>query len=431
MKRHQPIFTGALALLFCAFAPRAGAQSASQSIFLGPGWNAVYVEVSPEATADEVFSAWPVDSVGIYDPASFLSTRQFTADSDTQGLSLRPISMWRRGVPDASPVERIPAGVVCMAFNTGFVFRTTISGVPAAPRTTWHVTDGETVFNLFGFSVQDREIVTPDAYLDGFGGIEGKGRKCWMIGGFSRDDTYELILGNTSSPVENGEVLLLPSSEVSDWSGALFVSPMLGLDFGTNATIRTLEVRNDGTAARTVALRLDRSLAELDSRVVFSPSFLRWRDADAARTNAAWNALRAGDFGEIARKRLEAGETWRVAFGLDRTALPAGLPRGTAFGAILTALDIDGGSKMKASVPVRGAASGVAAAATAWPAGLWVADVAFGSVLAPGASEATETGGTAKARLLVHVDGDGRIRLLQRVVAAGDTASDGSWNGRL
>ena len=38
----------------------------SQNITLTYGWNAVYVEVSPEQTADELFAAWPVGHVGLY-----------------------------------------------------------------------------------------------------------------------------------------------------------------------------------------------------------------------------------------------------------------------------------------------------------------------------------------------------------------------------
>ena len=67
----------ALCAAFLAFAPRAGAQGDAQRITLKPGWNAVYVEVSPEGSAADIFASWPVDSVGVYDPASFLSTRQF------------------------------------------------------------------------------------------------------------------------------------------------------------------------------------------------------------------------------------------------------------------------------------------------------------------------------------------------------------------
>ena len=425
-----PFICRAAALfLLCAFAPEARAQCAEQKLVLARGWNAIYLEVSPEATADEVFAAWPVDSVGVYDPASFLATRQFSATADTFGLGAPPIAMWRRDVPDASPVERIPAGTVCMAFNTGGVFRTTLRGVPAAPRTTWHVTDEDTVYNLFGFSVQGTQSVTPDAYLDGFSGLDGRGRTCWMIGGTARDEPYRLIRATTATAVEDGAVMLLPSSEISDWSGALFVSPMSGLDFGEDGTRATLSIRNDGGAPRTVALNLDRAVEELDTRVPFSASFLRWRDEDVALTNTAWNEVAA--MGEVARKSLAEGETWRIAFGLDRAALPGSLPRGVPFGALLTALDLDGGTKMKAVVPLRGETSGSAAALTAWPAGLWVAEAALDTVIAPGSSTGTPTGGRAKIRLPLHVDGHGVIRLLQRVVAAGDTSSDGTLSYRL
>ena len=415
-------------LVFCALAPLASAQNAAQPIALARGWNAVYVEVSPEASPDELFANWPVDSVGVYDPAAFLSTRQFSADTDTQGLQTSPIAMWRRGIPDASPVSRIPAGVVCIAFNTGAVFRTTLVGVPAAPRTTWHVTDDDTVYNFFGFSVQNGATVTPDDYLAGFPGSAGTGRTCWTIGGLTRGASPTLVRGNTGTTVSDGAVLLLPSSEVSDWSGALHVTPMDGLDFGTNATRRTLEIRNDGASPRTVSLEINRAVAELSTSFPFDPTLVHWRDGAVARTNATWNALTG--FGEIARKTLGVGETWSVQVGLDRAALPSGLVRGTPFGALLTALDIDGGSEMKAVIPLRAATGGTSDVVT-WPAGLWVADVALDTVDFASAENPAPAGSQLKLRLPVHVAEDGTIRLLQRVIAAGDTDAAGTLTYRL
>ena len=428
--QRRPSLHGSAVLVFafCALAPLANAQNAAQPIELARGWNAVYIEVSPEASPDALFANWPVDSVGVYDPAAFLSTRQFSATTDTQGIGTSPIAMWRRGIPDASPVSRIPAGVVCIAFNTGGVFRTTLIGVPAAPRTTWHVTDDNTVYNFFGFSVQGGATVKPDDYLAGFSGAAGTGRTCWMIGGLSRGASPTLVRGNTGTAVADGAVLLLPSSEVSDWSGALHVSPMDGLDFGTNATRRTLEIRNDGAAPRTVSLEINRAVAELSASFSFDPTLVHWRDADIALTNATWNAL--SGFGEIAHKTLGIGETWRIQIGLDRAALPSGLVKGTPFGALLTARDIDGGSKMKAVVPIRAAVGGTGDDAT-WPAGLWVADVALKTVDFSTAENPAPAGCQLKLRLLVHVAADGTIRLLQRVIAAGEADADGTLTYRL
>jgi len=420
-----------LPLLLLALAPEVRSQCAAQKIALKPGWNAVYVEVSPERDAGEVFAQWPVDSVGVYDPAAFLATRQFTAEGGTEGLVSSPILMWNREYREASAVTRIPAGVVCLCFNTNLVaggtFSTTLVGVPAAPRTTWHPSDGGDVLNYFGFSLQAGASVTPEAYLAGFDALSGE--TMLRIGGKTRGEPPSRLPFYEGATVSDGEALLVGAGDLSDWSGALFVSPQSGLDFGASGVRATLSVRNDGAAPRTVALELGRAVSELDGRLSFSSSFLRWRDEDVARTNASWNEVAA--MGEVARKRLGPGETWRVAFGLDRAAFPASLPRGVPFGALLSALDLDGGSMMKAVVPLRGETSGTDAALTAWPAGLWVAEAELDTVTAPGASAGTPTGGRAKIRLPVHVDGTGTVRLLQRVVAAGETASDGSISYRL
>jgi len=418
-----------------ALAPEARAQCAAQRIALKPGWNAVYVEVSPEQDAGAVFSQWPVDSVGVYDPAAFLATRQFSADGGTEGLVSSPILMWNREYREASLVTRIPAGVVCLCFNTnltaGGTFSTTLVGVPAAPRTTWHPSDDGDVLNYFGFSLQEGVSVTPEAYLEGFDALSGEAML--RIGGKTRGEPPSRLPFYSGGTVSDGEALLVGAGDLSDWSGALFVSPQTSLDFGSAGARATIRIRNDGAAPRTVALSLDRAVAELDPRLPFSARFLLWRDEDVALTNAAWTPV--GAIGEVSRKRLAPGETWRVAFGLDRTSLVgeggSTLPRGVPFGALLTARDVDGGSGMKAVVPLRGETSGTDAALTAWPAGLWVAEAVFDTVAAPGASAGTPTGGRARIRLPVHVDGHGAIRLLQRVVAAGDTASDGSLSYRL
>ena len=409
--RHSSLVVLCAAL--CALAPEARAQCAAQGVTLKPGWNAVYVEVSPEADATAVFGPWPVDSVGVYDPASFLATRQFSADGGSDGLVSSPIFMWNREYPEATSVTRVPAGVVCR--------------VPAAPRTTWHRSEGGEVLNYFGFSVRPGAAVAPGAYLAGFGDLAGG--SLLRIGGKRREDPPSRLPVYSNDTVADGEVLLVGATAPSDWSGALYVSPMDGLDFGTNATLRTLAVRNDGGAPRMVSLKLDRAVAELDDRLPFGPALLVWRDADVARTNAAWHALEG--FGAFASKRLAAGETWRLQFGLDRASIPAGLVQGVPFGALLTALDDDGGSQMKATVPLRAETSGADAARTAWPSGLWIADVALDTVDFASAENPAPAGGVLKLRLPLHVDAEGKVRLLQRVVAAGEADAAGNLAYRL
>ena len=110
----RSVFAVACAAMWTAHAE----VTVTQTLTLKNGWNAVYLEVSPSVPLQEVFAEWPVKSVGFYDPASFLATRQFSQDWDSQGVSMKPIAMWHRDFPEASPVERIPAGTVCLVFNT-------------------------------------------------------------------------------------------------------------------------------------------------------------------------------------------------------------------------------------------------------------------------------------------------------------------------
>ena len=414
----------------CVFPLVAGAVApyTTQSLSLVQGWNAVYVEVAPDATADDLFADWPVDHVGLYDPVSFLVTRQFGADWDSEGLTGSSMALWKRGFPEASSLSRVPAGSVLVTYCTNESHSVTIRGVPAAPRTTWHVSGTNAVYNFFGFSTTQQTDIS--AYLEGSPCEGVKSRAYYRIVGDNLDagpDPLEVRTWN--SKVSDGDVLLLPSDDLSDWSGVLFVSPMNGIDFGQNGVKATLTVRNDGKSPRTVSVTLEQAVnaAELQLSGTL-PLCLHVRDADVARTNAAWSAALSG-YGPVTKKELAPDETWRLEFGLDRTAFSS-LVKGLSFGALLRITE-DGDSHAKVVVPLAGETSGVVVPDAALPVGLWVADVQFDHVLAPGSTVGTETGGAAKLRLPIHIDANGKVRLLQRVVTAGEIAADGTYTYRL
>ena len=414
----------------CVFPLVAGAVApyTTQSLSLVQGWNAVYVEVAPDATADDLFADWPVDHVGLYDPASFLATRQFGADWDSEGLTGSSMALWKRGFPEASSLSRVPAGSVLVTYCTNESHSVTIRGVPAAPRTTWHVSGTNAVHNFFGFSTTQQTDIS--AYLEGSPCEGVKSRAYYRIVGDNLDAGPGLLEVRTwNSKVSDGDVLLLPSDDLSDWSGVLFVSPMNGIDFGQNGVKATLTVRNDGKSPRTVSVALEQAAnaAELQLSGTL-PLCLHVRDADVARTNAAWSAALSG-YGPVTKKELAPDETWRLEFGLDRTAFSS-LVKGLSFGALLRITE-DGDSHAKVVVPLAGETSGVVVPDAALPVGLWVADVQFDHVLAPGSTVGTETGGAAKLRLPIHIDANGKVRLLQRVVTAGEIAADGTYTYRL
>lgn len=429
-KRLTARLSGVCLSFACVFPLVAGAVApyTTQSLSLVQGWNAVYVEVAPDAAADDLFADWPVDHVGLYDPASFLATRQFGADWDSEGLTGSSMALWKRGFPEASSLSRVPAGSVLVTYCTNESHSVTIRGVPAAPRTTWHVSGTNAVYNFFGFSTTQQTDIS--AYLEGSPCEGVKSRAYYRIVGDNLDaGPGSLEVRTWNSKVSDGDVLLLPSDDLSDWSGVLFVSPMTGIDFGQNGVKATLTVRNDGKSPRTVSVALEQAAnaAELQLSGTL-PLCLHVRDADVARTNAAWAAALSG-YGPVTKKELAPDETWRLEFGLDRTAFSS-LVKGLSFGALLRITE-DGDSHAKVVVPLAGETSGVVVPDAALPVGLWVADVQFDHVLAPGSTVGTETGGAAKLRLPIHIDANGKVRLLQRVVTAGEIAADGTYTYRL
>lgn len=439
------------AALSCARSAEAVQPHTSQNISLVAGWNAVYVEVAPEQTADEIFASWPVDHVGLYDPASFLATRQFSADWNSQGLPRENMIAWYRGVPEASSLKSIPAGSVLVTFCKQASFLATLRGVPAAPRTTWHVTGPDTVYNFIGFSVSQRTEIA--AYLEGSPCENVESVGYYRVGGDDSGEVPESRAVRTFDKfVNDGGVLLMPSTKISDWSGVLNVSPMGGVDFGQDSSMGKLAIRNDGKTERTVRVEFAQALNhdELFKSPTL-PSFFHVIDMDTAVTNAFWEKVEL--YGKTLYKKLAPGETWNLGFGLDRKKLQENeLRKGLSFGALIKVSE-DSSAHAKAVVPICGETSGNAT--EGWPNGLWVADVELDSIrmvelrrvvetnnvggvqvvmtnaIETALSEKSSTGGKFKLRLPIHRDREGTTRLLQRVVSAGSTSENGTFNYKL
>lgn len=477
MKMKKPFLLTLAAAVFAgmAWSSHAALPHTSQVLTFTNGWNAVYVEVSPEQTADELFAYWPVSHVGLYDPASFLATRQFSSEWNSQGLPNEAMAVWYRDAPEASTLKRVPAGSILVTYCLTAGFVETFRGPPAAPRTTWHVTGTNTVHNFVGFSVTQPTDIA--AYLEGSPCEEVKSRAYYRICGNETNATPQAREVRTrDQAVTDGEVLLLPSDKISDWSGVLFVSPLEGIDFGQTGKKSSLSIRNDGTTNREVRVELVRALNhdELFNSPAI-PQSLFFRDMDVAITNAEWHIGNERDpyYGIAYYKKLAPGETWRIEVGLARAFLEDGDRRkGLPFGALLKITE-DSAAHAKVLIPIHGETSGEEA--TDWQNGLWIADVAFdaihmvtqrrviesndwvnveittnvsGNVMTvttnieqvvrvttnavdTALGAATPTGGKFKLRLPIHRDRGGTTRLLQRVVLAGDVAADGTYDYKL
>lgn len=242
------MLVGATLLAFCGGAAFGGVEM-RQQIQLEEGWNSIHVQVAETNDVDTLFRDWPVEWVALYDPAAFLDTKQYSPDGSGEGTIRRGYRMWRREAPELSGFRRIPADSVLMCYATN-TFTRTYYGEPRAPRITWHKSSVNELLNVVGFRVQPGKETSVDRY---FAGLDVGPGQFYVFGG---DDRTKPSLMPTSiagmMTFTNAEVIAVASEKVSDWSGALYVSPRGGVNFGAEATVATFEVRNDAPTNRTV-----------------------------------------------------------------------------------------------------------------------------------------------------------------------------------
>ncbi|NLN02065.1 MAG: hypothetical protein GX174_09215 [Lentisphaerae bacterium] len=407
-----------LAGLCCMFHAAVSAQEMSQEIQLVRGWNAVCFKISPGLPADDLFADWPVESVGVYDAAAFARTRQFDATGSSEGLPSRAVGVWHRQLPGDSEVFAIPANAVLLCFATDS-FDTMIYGAPEALRYAWHPTGPEAVYNYIGFSVAPGATPSLTAYCSGL--------KLGALGAQVLYGQNPEAVGfgpvPPTTPVANGMVLAMTADKTVDWSGVFHVSPLHGVAFGSEATLQPLTIRNDAATVRRA--RISYLPGEAANAVDIPPRCdVLYRDVSGGATYTDWQTLSAH-----IEKSLQPGEVWKLTLALNREQFAA-VAAGTRVGGLLRVEDVDGGSFFRTTVPLSAVSDGGAAGASAWPAGLWVADVKLDKVTQvvnhSKLVEAIPAGGNMTMRLPLHVDREGRMRLLQRVVVAGAANGDGT-----
>ena len=392
------------------------APEADQEFALVKGWNAFRAEVGPKASADELFRDWPVAWVALYDPAAFLSTKQYSGRGTSEGVVQPGYRMWRRDDPGASSFAGVPADsvLVCFATNT---YSGSLRGTPVAPRITWHKSATNETMNLVGFSTWGE--TTTDGY---FSGIDVGPGSFYVFGG--EDTTKPFVMLSTlagTMTFTNGSVLAVDSSKISDWSGVLNVSPRDGVDFGAELTQSVLDIRNDGATNRTVSVRMHGTATASTALPV--GLYVRLSGAGAAK--GEWAAF---DTNSRLERDVPAGETLHVTFALDRTRLSTAA--GQEYGALLEIRDEDGGSRMRVTVPITAKTGASASVVQTWPRGVWIASAELDMVTymltrddskGAGGTGDVPAGGKMNVRLPLYVDADGNMSMLQRVWYGRDT----------
>ncbi|MBP5545581.1 MAG: hypothetical protein ILM98_16035 [Kiritimatiellae bacterium] len=381
----------------------------AETMTLAKGWNAIYLESTPtNAVCDDFFAGAPVVRVASYYSDAYSSTRQL-ADDGTE-ISQKPVSyhVWIPGDETASTMSTLAGGRVYVILTTEAWSSGEFLGVPAAPKQTWRTASSDTGFmNLAGVSADTNATPTAKAYF-GEGPFGTASGSTYQIGGNKTAAPTFLPLAIGASPkLHGGMAYALTATKDGDWPGVIGARGD-GVIFGSDENFAVFRVQNCGTKARLFRFTVERSasgeeppplsrrLPRIDA--ISAPSYTNVEE------NVSWELS------------LEAGEVLEQIFSLDR----AGLEDGMEYGAILKIEDL-GGSMMRVRLPI--AVEAAKAGTAAYPAGLWIGEIALTKV--SGIDDVTPTpvaaGGTLKMNVMVHVDTNGTARLLQRVAAGIDT----------
>ena len=402
MKKAMMLLLGAICTVWAT-----EAAVVSQSLTLVRGWNAVYVSVTPEASADELFAAWPVESVSAYNADAFLRTSSTSGGLTGEPVVRAPYLIWSRESPEGSTLKHVVADSIllcCVTNASGY--SAMLSGTPAAPRIAWHasVEGDDSTLNIIG--VQLSGDVNANDYFAGspltnnatFYKIGGESNALFTVygGGFKQ---------KTAPTLSDGSVVFVRSPKISDWSGPLYIAPKHGIDFGADSSEDVFEIRNDSTTSKWVTVTYAADVAD-----GISAGALFYRTPD----DAAWK-LFSDELSSLEDFKLDPGEKKQVAIALDRTKLAN---TGKALGGVLTIEE--SGTKMLVYLPV-GAKD--VKGDSPWPQGLWVANIKLTKVsYYKGDSNRVDgvaAGGTMNIRAYIGVDSNKVARLYQRVRVGG------------
>ena len=405
-------------LIFLVLAvPAVFAGHVSETLALSNGWNAVYLESTPDAPDPATFFADlpQVERVGCYESSVYGATEQIASDGTT--IAQKPVSfyVWVRGEEDRSTLQRIMGGRCYLIYSAASATKT-FYGVPACPRVSWQASESGFA-TIAGVSIPAGETVTAGAYFRE-GPLPSESLKNpYEAGGTNAvAPEYTKLMAFRGTPtLQGGHAYAFEGNAVADWPGVLKVSTAMlsgTLAFGSGTSLQSFSVANAGTTNRTI-------------RVAYGPSELSSEEKPPLQvfiprvgTNeCGWTSFETHDFD------LAAGESRTLALAVDKSGFTAD----RTFAGLVTVSDLSG-TKMRVRVPVTAKLDADSPYSAAYPKGLWYGNIELSQVdrLSDGAP--VTAGGKMKMKALLLVDNVGAAHLLQRVAVgtAKEVAEDGS-----
>ncbi len=396
------IFASALffALLLSVQALAWGAEvpTVTQAISLNPGWNAVYLEVTPLSNSPAVvFKALPGSS----------SVWAWTGKDDSvqfiQDPGEAPVVTPKWLAIFASSAESSLNNLYAITANSAYLIHVAgsspltmnIAGRPTIRHKGW-VADS---FNLTGFGF----AATPPTFAAFFAPSNShKNQAIYRLN--NSTGAWEIVNNPASTAMRSGEAFWIYCQSGSDYQGPLTVEAdgSDGLDFGVGITILPLTLNNSSTIDRTVMV------SQLSAA---NPVALAYRSYDAAS-------------GKILTTPLSGMSPVTVKAGSSSVITLAAM-RGNFTGSAASALELTDGQGNRIRVPVTATSNSI----NGYP-GLWsgtatlnkvsqltdLVKVGSASFALPDNYESKSTPAALNLNLILHQDKDGRVRLLKQAV---------------
>ena len=387
---------------------------------LAKGWNAVYIESTPEnPSCEDVFDNLPVVGVAAYTSEAGAATAQY--DSNGKEILQAPLvyQQWVRG-ESVSTLKSIVGGVAYLLYTTNET-KLAFYGVPSTPKITWHkVSSTETndLLNVAGVSSASGSVSIMDYFGEGPFGAAQNLRAIYSVSGEDAEAGPDLknaergAFGRVAT-ITGGKAYALTATKGGEWPGVIGVQGS-GVAFESESNYASVKVQNCGTTNHTFRF----SMVHSDD----------WEAVGEELPPVSRALPRTDVFSAQSYTNVEESAAWTVelapegiteqVFALDRSRLVAG----KNYGAILVIEDT-GPSQMRVRVPVTVEAAAESAEAVKFPVGLWSGYIQLEAVsrLDDTNQIPVKAGGTMKMSVMMHVAQDGSVKLLQRVAAGVDT----------
>ncbi|HWQ93744.1 MAG TPA: hypothetical protein VN673_18925 [Clostridia bacterium] len=387
-------------------------QWTSQTLALQPGWNAVFLEVQPEPReCDAVFAGLPVETAWRwnrrFNPVEFIQDPSALVPAQPDWLvyfsSTNPIT-------SQSSLFTVEGGrpyLIKLADNaspTNWV----VIGKAVVRKVEW-LSDS---MNFVGFNVPTNNVPNFQTFFSGSSSHSNQ-----LILRLNAQGRWQTTAATTG--MRRGEGFWIRCNGRSEFQGPLSVTMAKGngLDYGRVSVEQTVKIRNNGTAIKTVQLR---KLNSATAPVGVTPALagqvpLNYWKFDVLNNVAGWTPLPS-----TLSSTLSPGQEWELRLEVRRPEMsqPAGTGE-SLYQSLLEITDITANSSRLTIPVVAEGMQQIGAGAPNPRAGLWVGSAEITHVSQPSSDNPNNPVPVASSyqfRLLVHVDGNGQAKLLQKVL---------------